>query len=435
MITCFPKLFRAALAFGLVMSLSAAQAKLSVSDSINRIAAVVNDDVITALELEDEVTSIKQQLQQQGQRLPPEATLKKQLLERLILRRIQLQMADRTRVRVDDEALNRALDNIAAQNKLGLPEFRDVLERDGMDFARFRENLRKEIIINRLQQRQLQDRIVITEQEIDNFLANQALQKKDKLEYRIGHILISLPEAASPEQIQQARHKAERLVQALRDGADFAQTAIGESNSQTALEGGDLGWRRAEALPTLFADWVVQHQAEEISSALRSPSGFHIIKLLETRSLEKPFVVTQTRARHILIRNDEFSEPGEIQARLKVLRQRLLEGADFAQLAKAHSDDPGSAVEGGELGWVNPGEMVPAFETAMDTLAVDEISEPLRTQYGWHLIEVLERREHDSTDEVRRKNARDTLRALKLEPALQSWLRRLRDEAFVDVRL
>lgn len=433
--TCSPKLFCAALALGLALSLSAAQAQLSVTEPIDRIIAVVNDDVITALELTTEITSIKQQLQQQGQRLPPEATLKKQLLERLILRRIQLQMADRTRLRVDDESLNRALGNIAAQNNLGLPEFRDVLERDGMDFALFRENLRKEIIINRLQQRQLQNRIVVTEQEIDNFLANQALQKKDQLEYRVGHILAALPEAANPEQIQQARDKASRLVQALRDGTDFAQTAIGESDSQTALEGGDLGWRRAEALPTLFADWVAQHNVGDISSALRSPSGFHIIKLLETRSLEKQVVVTQTHTRHILIRNSEFSEPGEALAHLKELRQRLQDGADFGQLAKAHSDDPGSAVEGGDLGWVSPGEMVPAFESSMDKLAVSEISEPVRSQYGWHLIEVLERREHDSTEKVRRKNARDTLHTLKLEPAQQTWLRRLRDEAFVEVRL
>ena len=403
--------------------------------SLDAIVAVVNDDVITQLELDTELAAIKKQFAQQRTVLPPDDVLKKQLLERMVLRRIQLQMAERGNVRVDDETLNRTIENIAARNGLSLPAFRETLLREGMDFGQFRENMRDEIVISRLQKRQVDSTVMVTEQEIKNFLANQALQGGAQSEYRLSHILIGVPEAASAEQIASARGKAQKTVEELRAGADFGQTAIAVSDGQQALEGGDLGWRQVGALPTLFADWVTQHAVGEVSEPMRSPSGFHIIKLAETRANVPQHVVTQTHVRHILIHTDELTGSDAARARLLTLKQRLEAGEDFAALAKANSDDPGSAVEGGDLGWVNPGEMVPPFEQAMNTLAEGKLSEPVQSQFGWHLLEVLGRRSHDNTDKVQHDQAREMIHARKVEPALDNWLRRLRDESFVETRL
>jgi peptidyl-prolyl cis-trans isomerase SurA len=419
----------------LLCSAATASAALAVKDPLDRIVAVVNDEVITELELNSEVESIKQQLQRQNTRMPSDSVLKRQLLERMILKRIQLQMAQRGHIKADDETVNRALDNIAAQNNLSLEQFRQALKNEGMDYTKFRENLRDEIILTRLQQDQVRNRIVITQQEIDNFLSNQKLRGDINTEYRLGHILIAVPEAASAEQIAAAQKKATEIVTKLRAGDDFAQTAIAVSDGQQALEGGDLGWRRAEALPTLFADWVTKHSEGNVSDAMRSPSGFHIIKLLQQRSMDAKHVVQQTHARHILLRDSEFSQPEEIRARLLKLRERLQAGEDFAKLAKLFSEDPGSASKGGDLGWVNPGEMVPVFEQTMDGLALNELSEPVHSRFGWHIVQVLARREHDNTDDIKRKKARQAILARKLDPAMQSWLRRLRDEAFVETRL
>jgi len=411
----------------------AANAALKVDDPLDRIVAVVNDEVITALELDKEIVEIKKQMRQQ--QMPPEAVLRKQLLERMILRRIQLQMAKRGSIRVDDVTLNSTIEKIAAQNRLSLSQFRDALTREGLNYEDFRENMRDEITINRLQQQQVGNRIVITQQEIDTFISNQALRSGKDKEYHLGHILIAVPEAASAEQIAAARSKAEKIVADLRANADFYQTAASVSDGQQALEGGDLGWRRAEALPTLFADWVVKQQVNSISDALRSPSGFHIIKLLDERSNVQKHVVTQTHARHILIRSGELDDSELARDRLLKIRQRIVAGEDFAMLAKSQSEDPGSGAEGGDLGWVNPGDMVPAFEQAMDGLELNEISQPVRTQFGWHILQVLERRSHDNTKDVQRKNAQEVLRARKTDPAMQAWIRRLRDEAFVENRL
>ncbi len=419
----------------LLMLAPVAHAALSVDNPLDRIVAVVNDDVITALELTEEVDILKAQMAQQSTRLPSDAILREQLLKRMIVRRIQLQLAERLHLRVDDETVNRALENIAAQNRLTPKEFRQALAGQNIDYAKFRENMREEIIINRLQKRQVNNRILVTKQEIDSLLDNQRLKGSTDAEYRLSHILISTPEAASAAQIAQARARTDKTVAELRAGADFAQTAITVSNAQQALEGGDLGWRRADALPTLFADWVDSHAVGDVSDSIRSPSGFHIIKLQDKRTHTEQHVVKQTRTRHILLRADEFSSSEELLARLNRIRERLLAGEDFAQLAKIRSEDPGSGADGGSLGWVSPGEMVPAFENAMNQLAVGDISEPVRSQFGWHLIQVQERREHDATDEVLRNRARQTISARKLEPALENWLRQIRDQAFVDTRL
>ena len=413
----------------------AAIAVVDVNDPLDRIIAVVNNDVITELELDKEVSNIKNQLRQQKTKLPSDSILKKQLLERMILRQIQLQLAERVHLRVNDEMLNRTLENIAAQNNLSIAGLRKTLENEGTDFSHFRENMRHEIIISQLQKRQVHNRISVTEQEIDRFLKNVELRGGKNIEYHIGHILIAIPEAASSEQISQAKEKSSEVIKKLHDGEDFAQTAIAMSDGQQALEGGDVGWRRFEALPTLFSDWVNEQTVGNVSHAIRSPSGFHIIKLLGKRDNEQQLVVTQTQARHILIRTGEFSSDNEARNRVAKLRERIIAGEDFSKLAKAHSDDPGSSANGGDLGWVNPGEMVPPFEQAFSTLDKNQLSEPVKTRYGWHIIEVLGKRSHDNTDSVKRKNAQDTIRARKIEPALQNWMRRLRNEAFVENRL
>lgn len=408
---------------------------LSVSNPLDRIVAVVNDDVITAIELDSEVANIKKQLLMQNTRLPSDAVLKKQILDRMILQRLQLQRAERVHIRVDDETLNRAINNIAAQNNLSISALRDTLEKEGIDYAGFRENIRKEIIINQLQQRQVFNRITITKQEIDTFLTNQSLKGAIKGDYNIAHILIALPEGANAEQIKQAKNKADEVIEKLKNGADFAQMAIAVSDGQQALEGGNLGWRSFDALPTLFSDWLRHQQVNSVSHAIRSPGGFHIIKLLGKRTNAEQHIVRQTHVRHILIGPNELTTSDEARNRLLKIRERIINGEDFSKLAKLHSDDPGSAEKGGDLGWIEPGMMVPPFEKAYKELAVNQLSGPVKTRYGWHLIEVLGTRSHDNTDEVKRSKARDSIRARKSEPALQNWFRSLRDGSFIETRL
>jgi len=411
------------------------QATLTVADPLNRIVAVVNNDVITALELDAEVDDIKKQLESQNTRLPPDSVIKKQILERMILQLLQLQRAEKVHIRVDDEMVNRALSNIANQNRLSLEGLRQAIERQGDDYSRFRERVRKEIIIDRLQKSQVLNRITVTRQEIETFLKNQSLQGAENTEYDLGHILIALPEGASAEQIKQAKDKTENILEKLKNGEDFAQMAIANSDGQKALEGGKLGWRNVNTLPSLFTDWLQNREVNDISDAIRSPNGFHILKLLGKRTNEKQHIVTQSHVRHILVRTDEFTSSEEARKRLLNIRDRILKGEDFSQLAKLHSDDTGSADKGGDLGWVDPGVMVPPFEKAFTDLAVNTLSDPVKTQFGWHLIEVLGRRSHDITETVKRNKARESIISRKSEPALQNWFRGLKDGSYIDIRL
>lgn len=402
--------------------------------SVDRILAVVNDDVITLSDLNREVQTVTQQLRQRNVEMPPRDVLQKQVLERLILRKLQLQLADSTGIRVDDDTLSRAIEAIAKQNKLTLAQFRDVLTRDGFDFATFREDIRKEIIISRLQQRQVANRITVTDQEVDNFLATQSAQGGTANdEYHVAQILIALPDAASPEQIQAAKDKAQRVLDRLRAGEDFKQVALSVSDDQQALEGGDLGWRSEAQLPTLFASLVTKMQPGSISDLVRSPSGFHIVKLIEKRG-ETQHVIQQTSVRHILIRPNEITSDQDAETRLAQLKQRIEGGEDFAALARSHSEDRTTALNGGMLGWVNPGDLDPRFEEVMNGLQPNQVSEPFQTQFGWHIVQVLERRDHDNTNERQRTKARDLIRQRKMEEELQTWLRSLRDEAYVEYK-
>lgn len=400
--------------------------------TLDRIVAVVNDDVVLQSELDQEIQTVTAQLRQRQTSLPEEQVLARQVLERLVMQRLQLAIAERNGIRVDEATLNAAVQRIAEQNQLSLSQFRDTLESEGYNYAVFRESLRDEIILNRLHQQQAERQVSVSPQEIDEYLASQGAD--DTAEYLLGHILIAVPDNPSNEQIQTARQEAEEVRQALQDGADLAQLAAAHSSSSTALDGGSLGWRSQGELPTLFAHQVPTLAVGETGEIEQNPSGFHIIQLLDRRSSEQS-MITQTHARHILIQTNAIVTDDDARTRLETLRHRIQSGTDFSELARAHSDDKGSAAAGGDLGWASPGMFVPAFERVMDTLAIGEISAPFQSNFGWHILQVLERRERDISDDLRRAKATETIRQRKSEEALDTWLRRLREEAYVDIRL
>jgi peptidyl-prolyl cis-trans isomerase SurA len=401
---------------------------------LDRIIAVINDDVVMKSELDEKVRTVKTQLNEQGTALPPISILEKQVLDRLILTKLQIQMAENTGIRVDDESLNRTISNIAAENKLSLAQFREILEADGYSYQKFREDIRHEILTSRLRQRQVDNRITVTEREIHNFLDNKEHQGEIETEYSLAHILVATPEGISAAERDDSKKVADKILGDLKNGGDFAQLAATYSDGQDALDGGKLGWRKAGQVPTLFAESVADMQKGDVSNVIRSSSGFHIIKLLDVRSTEQ-HVVTQTNARHILIRTDELISDADANNRLILLTNRLKGGDEFADLARGHSNDTVSAADGGSLGWVSPGDLVPEFESAMNALAPGEISAPFKTQFGHHIVQVLERREHDSTEDVKRAKAREAIRRRKMEEAHQNWLREMRDDAYVEYRM
>ncbi len=429
--TTYPRLLTRATSLLLLLAATTASAAPQLLD---RIVAIVNDEAISATELDAEVETIKLQLNQQRAPIPPAQILKKQVLERLIGIHLQLQLARANNIVVDEDSLNRAIQGIAEQNGMSLRQFRDVLEADGYDFNKFREDIRKEMITSRLRQRQIDSRITVSDAEIDQFLARQKSSEHANDEYHLAHILIAVPEAASSEEIQRAKAKAQELLGRLEAGADFTTLALSDSSGQQALSGGDLGWRKAGQLPTLFANLVPNMKVGEVSQPIRSPSGYHIIKLLEHRGGEQ-HVITQTRARHILLRPNALATEEEVHAKLLELKERIENGDDFGELAKAHSEDKASAIKGGDLGWASPGVMVPQFEQVMAETPVNAISEPFQTQFGWHILQVLERRDYDNTEEFKRNNARRQLVERKVAEEQEIWLRRLRDEAYVEIRL
>jgi peptidyl-prolyl cis-trans isomerase SurA len=343
-------------------------------------------------------------------------------------------MAEHTGIRVDDETLNRTISNIAAENKVSLDEFRKILEQDGYSYAQFREDIRHEIMISRLQQRAVDNRVIVSEREVDNYLANQEHQGVTELEYHLAHILIAMPSSPSARQLEETKEKAQKVLAKLKAGASFKEVAAEYSDGQQALDGGDLGWRKASQVPTLFTDFVADMHKGDISELIRSPSGYHIIKLLDVRDSKK-VVITQTHARHILIKTDELTTDEDAVRRLKQLKLRIEGGADFGDLARANSTDAVSAADGGDLGWVNPGDLVPEFEQVMNNTPEGQISQPFETEFGWHILQVLGRREHDSTEEYKRSKARQLIRKRKGDEELFLWLRRLRDEAYVEYRL
>ena len=426
-----------ALALGVALACTAAPAQAQKPRPVvvlDRIVAVVNDEVITRNDLEERTRFAATQLKQQGTPPPPRDVLEKQILERMIIDRVQLQFAKETGLRVDDSELDRALNRIAEQNKLTLPQMREALQKDGVPFARFREDIRNEILMARLREREVENRIVVTESEIDNLVRTQQAQEGRGDEYNLSHVLVTVPENASPEQIQVRRVRADEALAQLKSGADFRQVAATFSEAPDALQGGVLGWRDASRLPILFVEALKTMRAGEVSALLRSANGFHILRLNERRGSTAPVIVRQTRARHVLIKTNELVSEAEARRRLASLKERLDNKADFAELARLHSEDA-SGAKGGDLGWLSPGDTVPEFERAIDALNPGQVSEPVKTQFGWHLIQVLERRNEDMSRERQRLEARMALRARKSDESYHEWVRQLRDRAFVQYRL
>ena len=399
----------------------------------DRIVAVVGEEVITSYDLRGRRDEAVKQLSKQGTPLPPQDVLERQLLERMIIERIQLQFARETGLKVDDAQLDQAIGRIAANNKMTQQQFRLALEKDGVNYARFREEIRDEMITVRLREREVDSKLVISDGEVDLYLANQASVGGGE-EVQIAHILLRAPESATPEQLQKLRQRGEQAAKRASAGENFAQLTATFSDAPDALQGGNLGWRPLERLPQIYSEAAVSMKPGEVSDLLRSSAGFHIIKLLGRRGGSAPASIQQTHARHVLIKVNEVVSETEARRKMENLRERLVNGGDFAELARLYSQD-GSAAKGGDLGWVSPGDTVPEFESAMDALKDKEFSPVVQSPFGMHLIQVLERRQRDVSGERQRAVARQALRERKLDDAYQDWLRQIRDRAYVEVRL
>ena len=417
--------------FTALLAITASSVLSAAPVTLDRVTAIVDDSVIMESELKARIASV--QNQNKGKPLPPESVLRAQVLERLILESIQLQMADRGGIKISDQQLTDTLNRIAKQNRMTLEQFRDALAADGLSYRDAVEQIRTEMRISRVQKFQVNNRIQISPQDVDYFLASKAGQLASEAEYRIGHILISVPSQASPAEINQASDKAQRLAKEIRAGKDFAQQAIANSNGRNALKGGDLGWRKEAQLPSLFADVAPGLQVGEISEPLKSASGFHIIKVTDKRG-GSSVMVTQTKVRHILVMPNEIRSDADAKARIEQVYNKLLNGENFAELAKEYSDDPGSGSAGGDLGWVNPGDMVPKFDQTMQDTKPGDMSKPFKSKFGWHILQVEDRKDTDLGEQVQRNQVRQMLQARRFDEELPIWLRKIRSEAYVDIK-
>lgn len=401
---------------------------------MDRIIAIVDQSVITEQELANRIKTVSAQLEKQGTPLPAQEVLEKQILERLIVDSLQLQLAAQTGLKVDDTMLDKTIERIAAQNKMDVAEFKDALEKDGLSMRQFREDIRNEITISRLRERDVDNKLTVSDGEIDNLLTTQANRGEDQDEFEISHILIRTPEDSSPEDLEKARTKTDIVLKELADGKDFAQVSASFSDTPNALEGGQMGWKTGSQIPALFLDALKPMQAGDVSKPIRSPNGFHILKLTNRRGGASTLMIDQTHARHILIKLSEVVSEKDAKQKMDSIKERLDNGVKFEEMARQYSED-GSANNGGDLGWVNPGDTVPQFEKAMNELGVGEFSAPIQTPFGWHIIQVLERRKQDMSKEATRLKARQEIRARKSDEAYQDWVRELRDRAFVELHL
>jgi len=421
-------------------------------NALDAIVAVVNDDVITRRELDAAVAQVERQLRQKKAPVPPRPVVESQVLERLILTQLQLRAAERNGITVDDATLNAAIENLARRNNMSLTQLRQTVEQDGISFARFRDEVRRELMAARLRQKLVDSQLQVSDQDVESLQAQMAGEQGfgtsaggggGEREYHIAQILIVVPDGATPQQIEAARRRAGSVLAQLRKGEDLRQLVASASAGEQPLQGGDLGWRRADQLPTLFAEVVPKLRPGQFSEPVRSPSGFHIVRLLEVRGggeaspspAAKPGLVTQTLARHILLATSPALTDDQARQKLAQLRQQVGDGADFAELARAHSDDKGSGARGGDLGWVAPGMLVPEFEREMNLLQPNEISAPFKTQFGWHIVQVLERRQGQAPPEAERARIREALMRRRSDEEWEQVLRRLRDEAYVEIRL
>jgi peptidyl-prolyl cis-trans isomerase SurA len=404
------------------------------AEELDRIVAIVEMDVVMQSEVNEQTDRVKFQMQQQATRMPPNAVLQRQVMERLVLEKIQLQYAEQVKIEVGDDVLKLAIMDMAKQNNLNLEQFKEVLASENYQFDVFKEQIRQEIIISKLRKTEVDNKIRVRETEIDNYLRNES-NTAELQEYRISHILISVPSEADNKQIQKARKKTEEALGLIETGDDFGEVAISVSDGQQALEGGDLGWRKGSQVPGLFADSISALKVGENSGIITNASGFHIIQLTDKRNLEE-FMIPQYKTRHILISPNELLPMEQVANRISNLKKRFdLEGDDnFAQIARTNSDDRTSALQGGDLGWVSEGEMVPEFEEIMTAIDVGMVSPPFESEFGFHILQVTEKRNFDGTEAIRRDRGRRAIRQQKLDERRQYWLRRLRDEAYVEHR-
>jgi peptidyl-prolyl cis-trans isomerase SurA len=402
---------------------------------LDRVAATVNEGVVLASELDEQMLMIGERLREQKMELPPQNVLRQQVLDRLVLQELQMQRADRAGIKVSDEVLNNAMQDVAERNKIRLTDLPAALASQGIDYASFRENMRKELAMQMLQQRDVVQRINVSPREIEQYLERRKKMPSEANTYDISHILIAVPPAATPEQLDEATKKADDVYKRAVAGEDFAGLAVSYSNAQTALEGGALGPRKGSELPTFMGEVIATLKKGDITQPIRTPSGFHIVKLNDMKG-DNQVIENQVHARHILIKPNELQDDATVQQKLMTIRDRIVnKGENFMAVASVVSEDPGSAAEGGDLGWAGPGSYVPEFEKQLSQLQPDEISQPFRTQFGWHIIQLLGRRQFDTTEEIVRQQAFRALRAAKVDEETELWLRRLRDEAYVEFKL
>jgi len=402
---------------------------------LDGVAAVVNDGIVLRSQLDQQVRVISDRIEQSGQQLPPRNILRQQVLERLVLQEIQMQRAGRLGLKVSDEMLNAALMDVAARNNIRFSDLPAALEAQGFDYRSYREEVRREMTMNTLRQRDVYARIYFSPRELDQCVARIKNSPEENTEYDLAHILVSVPASATPAQVEERVARAQGVYERARRGEDFAQLAIAYSDAGTALEGGALGWRKASQLPSFAADVIPQLKAGDVTEPIRTPSGLHIFRLVDTRGGTDPALVSQVHARHILLKTNEVEDDDAVRQKLTQFRDRILQGESFEAIASVNSADSSSAAKGGDLGWVGPGTFVPAFEQQLDTLEVDQISEPFRTEFGWHIVQLLGRRTYDASDDVIRSQCAAQLRESRAEEETEIWLRRLRDEAFVEYRL
>ncbi|PWB31300.1 molecular chaperone SurA [Pseudomonas sp. SDI] len=419
------------LMLGAVLLSSTAHAAVQTLDSV---VAIVDNDVVMKSQLDQRVHEVQQTIAKRGGAVPPAGVLDQQVLERLIVENLQLQIGDRSGIRITDEELNQAIGTIAQRNGMSLEQFRAALARDGVSFDDAREQVRREMIISRVRQRRVAERIQVTEQEVKNFLASDLGKMQLSEEFRLANILIPIPESANSTAIQAAARQADEVYKQLKQGADFAQLAIARSASETALEGGEMGWRKAAQLPPPFDRMLSNMSVGDVTEPVRTPGGYIILKLQEKRG-GQAMVRDEVHVRHILIKPSEIRSEAATQALAEKLYERIQNGEDFAQLAKSFSEDPGSALNGGDLNWVDPNSLVPEFREEMANAQQGQVTKPFKTQYGWHVLEVLGRRATDSTEQAREQQAQMVLRNRKYDEELQTWLRQIRDEAYVEIKL
>jgi peptidyl-prolyl cis-trans isomerase SurA len=400
---------------------------------LDRVLVVINDEAVTQWDMNEQRRIMLSQLKASNIQPPPNDVLDKQVLERLIVERALLQFAKDTGIRVDDTTVERTILRVAEENKLKPDEFRKVLEREGIAYANYREDIRRQIIVQRVREREVDSKVTVSDAEVDNYLATLASQAGGEDEYLLSHIYITVPEQATPDVVESRRQRAAEALTEVRSGKDFAQVAAAYSNAPDASSGGNLGWRTAARLPSVFSEIVRKMKPGEVSGVLRSAGGFHVVKLAEVRNRNQPTVVDQTHARHILVKVNETASEAEAKARIDRLRDRLAGGAKFEDIARVNSEDASSA-RGGDLGWISPGDTVPDFERAMVGLAIDEVSAPVRTPFGWHLIQVLERRKQDITQDRRREQARQAIRQRKSDEQMEEFIRQLRDRTYVEYK-